>query len=265
MQAPPSQQAHANRVALSNPVFISDLHLSEQTPRSLEAFVHFIKDIAPQFSELLILGDLFEVWIGDDAQSPVAKAVIHALAELHRRGIQIDIMHGNRDVLIGQGFCEATGARLLADPTQASIGHLKVLLSHGDAWCLEDTAYQAFRQQVRNPTWQSAFLSQSREQREAFARQARAHSEAAKQGKSEAIMDVSPEAITQAFIAHGVTHIIHGHTHRCARHDSHLQGLARQRWVLPDWDFENSPARGGYLRVAGGEFVLESLATSDSH
>lgn len=253
-----------SEIELSDPVFISDLHLSSNTPQTLAAFLQFMQDVAPQHAELLILGDLFEYWSGDDEDDAVARTVIGALAQLHAKGKRLFVMHGNRDLLIGAQFCAATGATLLVDPTVASIATMdehKVLLSHGDAWCTEDVAYQRFRSQVRNPEWQRQFLAQDLAARKAFIERARAHSETAKQQKSMEIMDVTAAEISRAFIEHEVTYIVHGHTHRCATHRGEIGGRTRERWVLPDWDFENPSApRGGYLRVAGGEFVLEPVA-----
>lgn len=223
--------------------------------------MHFMQEVAPKHAELLILGDLFEYWCGDDDDDAVARDVIAALARLSGTGKRLFVMHGNRDLLIGAQFCAATGATLLTDPCVAHIARMgAVLLSHGDAWCTEDVAYQRFRSQVRNPEWQRQFLAQDLAARKAFIEHARTQSESAKQQKSMEIMDVTAAEIRRAFIEHGVTRIVHGHTHRCATHHSEIDGSARERWVLPDWDFENQAApRGGYLRVSEGAFVLEPV------
>lgn len=265
MPNPPALAATLDRIALSDPVFISDLHLSASTPHTLAAFVDFVQRVAQLHAELVILGDLFEVWVGDDTDDPTAQQVMQTLAS--RRGQPLLVMQGNRDVLLGADFCAATGATLLRDPTVARIQGKDVLLAHGDAWCTEDLPYQAFRQQVRNPQWQQAFLAQDLATRKAFAQRARAGSEMAKQGKTMDIMDVTPSEITQAFTTHGLTRIVHGHTHRSMVHRYRIEGVECERWVLPDWDFEGSAPRGGYLRVVDGELALVPFfpATSGSH
>lgn len=252
-----------DRVALTNPLLISDLHLSEATPRTLLAFEAFVAQVAPRYAELLVLGDLFEAWVGDDDDSPVAHAVTRALATLSARGVRLFVMHGNRDLLLGSGFAASTGALLLADPCVITVGGQPMLLAHGDAWCTDDHAYQQFRAQVRSAQWQSTFLAQPLPMRRAFVAQARAASETAKQSKSMEIMDVSAAAIDAAFRAAGVTIIVHGHTHRPARHQLELDGQPRRRHVLPDWDFDHAAAtRGGYLRWDGADWAAESLATA---
>jgi UDP-2,3-diacylglucosamine hydrolase len=263
----PALAATTRRIALADPVFVSDLHLSTNTPRTLAAFVAFVRDVAAHRAELLILGDLFEYWTGDDDSDTAAAAVVDALAGLSRRGKRVCLMHGNRDLLLGLDFCASAGATLLTDPTLADIAGIAdsaTLLSHGDAWCTGDKAYQQFRSQVRDPEWQRAFLAQDREARRAFVGRARAASESAKQVKAADIMDVTPAEVDAAFATHDVNRIIHGHTHRPATHRHTLGGMIRERWVLPDWDFDRDfdggAPRGGYLRVAGGEFVVEAVA-----
>ncbi len=263
----PATLANTHRIALTDPVFISDLHLSSNTPRTLAAFTDFVRNVASRHAELVILGDLFEYWLGDDTDDATAQHVTETLAALHTAGHALFVMHGNRDLLLGAEFCAATGATLLHDPTVATIAGQNVLLAHGDAWCTADVAYQAFRAQVRNPQWQRSFLAQDLSARKAFVERARAGSESAKQDKSMDIMDVTPDEISAAFITHQVTRMVHGHTHRSAVHRTQVQGIERERWVLPDWDFDHAaPPRGGYLRMLDGAWVLESVPdASGSH
>lgn len=249
------------RVALADPLFISDLHLSAGTPRTLAAFLAFVRGVAAKHAELVILGDLFEAWAGDDSADAGQQAVIDALADLSARRVRVFVMQGNRDVLLGRGFAAATGAILLADPTLADIGGTLTLLSHGDAWCTEDKPYQQFRAQVRDAEWQRAFLAQDLAARRAFVEQARAASESAKSSKDMSIMDVAAAEVYRAFANYGVARMIHGHTHRPATHRQMREGELRTRCVLPDWDYDHA-ARGGYLRVLGGstkDFVVEAL------
>jgi UDP-2,3-diacylglucosamine hydrolase len=153
-------------------------------------------------------------------------------------------LHGNRDFVIGARFTEATGARLIADPTVIDLGDTRAVLLHGDTLCTGDAAYQAFRAQVRDPRWQAAALARPLAERLALARGIRQGSETAKGGKVDAIMDVEPQAVEAAFRSSGCDLMIHGHTHRPARHMHHVDGRECVRWVLPDW-YQG----GGYLAV----------------
>jgi UDP-2,3-diacylglucosamine hydrolase len=261
VEPPPVLAPATDRVELTDPVFISDLHLGPDHPRTIDAFLRFAREVEPDHRELLILGDLFEYWAGDDdLPDPVAQIVAGALTELARRGTRVFLMHGNRDLLLGHDFAAHVHATLLADPTLATIGDLAVLLAHGDAYCTLDADYQAFRTQVRNAGWQRSFLAQPLAQRKAFIGQARRKSEQGKRIKPADIMDVTPAAISDALRAAGVLHLIHGHTHRPAAHEFVLDHRPAQRVVLPDWDFDGAPVRGGYVRVAGGELVSETFA-----
>ncbi|MCU0951813.1 MAG: UDP-2,3-diacylglucosamine diphosphatase, partial [Burkholderiaceae bacterium] len=250
----PALAAQADRVDLAAPVFISDLHLNAAQPATRAAFARFVHEVAPRFAELVILGDLFEYWAGDDDDDATGREVAALLKALAGRGTRVFVMHGNRDLLLGRDFCAAAGATLLADPTLARIGsgeHAeRVLLSHGDAWCTRDAPYMQFRAQARNPAFQAQFLSQPLLARRAFIGQARAASEAGKASKAMDIMDVTPDEVEQALRAAGVTLLIHGHTHRPDTHRFALDGQPAQRWVLPDWDRDASTPRGGYLSIA---------------
>ncbi len=154
-------------------------------------------------------------------------------------------MHGNRDFLVAERFARATGIRLIADPTLVDLYGTPALLMHGDTLCTGDHAYQAFRAQVRDPEWQRVALSKPVEERLAIARGLRVHSEGAKEGKAEEIMDVAPAAVEEAFARSGVRLMIHGHTHRPARHVTLVAGRECVRWVLADW-YE----AGSYLEVS---------------
>lgn len=249
----PVELATRDRIALADPVFISDLHLADGTPRTLARFERFVAEDATRHAELLILGDLFEAWIGDDAlDTPVGARVAAALRAHTEAGRALWLMHGNRDVLLGGAFLAACGGALLADPTVATIQGHRWLLGHGDAWCVDDLPYQRFRAQVRVPAWQRAFLERPRAEREQFVGAARAASEADKRAKPMAIMDVAPAAVDAALHAAGVRDVLHGHTHRPALHAFTLDGAPAQRCVLPDWDFDAAATRGGYVIFSGG-------------
>ncbi len=256
----PAAAAHTDRVTLTRPAFISDLHLNAAQPATRAAFAHFVTDIAPRFAELVILGDLFEYWAGDDDDDAVGREVATQLKALAAQGVRVHLMHGNRDLLLGRAFCEAAGATLLADPTLATIGSETVLLAHGDAWCTRDLPYMQFRAQARNAAFQHQFLAQPLVARRAFIGQARAASEAGKAAKSMEIMDVTPEEVDKALRAAGVTRLIHGHTHRPDTHRFTLDGAPAERWVLPDWDLEAPSRRGGYLAIEDGIWRVSALS-----
>jgi UDP-2,3-diacylglucosamine hydrolase len=232
-------------VRLTQTLFISDLHLDAARPSIAAQFERFLEEIAPGSDALYILGDLFEYWVGDDGLAlPFPRRIAAALRPLAAR-VPVRFMHGNRDFLLARGFAEATGAEILPDPTVIDLYGTRTLLLHGDTLCTDDKPYQAFRAQVRDPAWQRAALSRPIAERLAIAQGMRQESEGAKQGKAMEIMDVASDAVERAFEETGCDVMIHGHTHRPARHLYQVGGRERVRWVLPDW-YE----RGGYLEAS---------------
>jgi UDP-2,3-diacylglucosamine hydrolase len=228
-------------------LFISDLHLSEDRPAANERFFSFLEDTARSADALYILGDFFEYWIGDDDLAyPFNAVVAGALRELTRSGVALYLMHGNRDFLIGAGFCEATGGSLLEDPTVVELGGEKTLLVHGDTLCTDDLDYQAWRRTARSAAWQREFLGKSLAERRRAVGGMREKSKEVIQAKPAEIMDVNAGAVRSAMEQHAVKRLIHGHTHRPGRHAVDLGGVRGERWVLPDWY-----GRGGYLCVSG--------------
>ena len=243
---PPALAVTGAIAALADPIFISDLHLTIERPRTLERFLRFMRDDAPPHPELVILGDLFEFWIGDDAAAAAAP-VIAALAAATHSGQRVLVMHGNRDLLLGSDFARATGCTLLADPVTTDVAGTPTLLSHGDAWCTRDVAYQQFRAMVRAPQFQREFLAKPVPERIAVARSARMQSETEKATKAMDIMDVTPDAVAATLARAGVRRVIHGHTHRPGTHLLDVGGALAERWVLPDWDSDAAEPRGGFL------------------
>lgn len=215
-----------------NLLFISDLHLDESRPEVTESFLTFLKDRASKADALYILGDFFEVWIGDDDDAPLASTIQQQLLKLSQGGTAVFIMHGNRDFLYGERFCETSGASLLSDPTVIELAGKSCLLMHGDSLCTDDAEYMAFRQQARNPAWQEQLLSQPLEARRQLAQQLRQQSKSMSAMKAEDIMDVNSDAVTQVLAEHNADILIHGHTHRPARH---LLDNGKERIVLGDW------------------------------
>lgn len=224
-------------------LFISDLHLAPDEPATTQRFLHLLDE--SDAGAVYILGDLFEAWPGDDCLAePWPATIAAALRRLGERGTRVYLLHGNRDFLLGPAFCEAVGATLLADPSVIDLHGTPTLLLHGDSLCTDDLAYQQFRRQVREPAWQQAVLARPLAERLVMARQMRAQSAADKDGKDEGIMDVNAEAVEAAFRQAGCRRMIHGHTHRPARHLHDVDGQTCERWVLPDW----YAGRGGGLR-----------------
>ena len=196
--------------------------------------------------ELYLLGDLFEYWAGDDdLDSPFNKYVIDAIRAVSDAGVAVYWIAGNRDFLVGERFAQAAGLTLLAEPHVAVIGGRRIALVHGDAECTDDVSYMAFRKQVRDPAWQQQFLAMPLAQRKAIIAGLREGSREAHTGKTMAIMDVTPAAIDALHVATGADTIIHGHTHRPALHEDG----ARKRYVLPDWELDAEPPRGGWIAV----------------
>lgn len=220
---------------------ISDLHLCAQRPAVTQAFLHWLETDVSQAKALYILGDFFEVWVGDDVlDDPQYGAefqpVVHALRKLTDSGVRLYLMHGNRDFLIGQQFARACGLQLLPDPILLDTGNKRILLSHGDALCSDDIAYQKFREQVRSPQWQQAFLAQPLAARIAFAEQARSQSAENKATQSMEIMDVNAQAVAALIRDNDYPDVLlHGHTHRPSIHTLEIDGHVCQRWVLGDW------------------------------
>ena len=240
-------------------LFVSDLHLDPARPAITALFLQFLRDDARDAEALYILGDLFEAWIGDDADDALADSVRGGLRELVAAGVPVWLMRGNRDFLLGERFARDTGARLLADPCVIRVGDQPVLLMHGDQLCTDDAAYQAFRAQVHAPGWAEGFLAQPLEARRDFAAKARAASgehQAALQatGQLEAITDVNADAVAATLRRFGVCRLVHGHTHRPAIHALDLAGQRAQRIVLGDW-YE----QGSVLRMDADGAVLSRL------
>jgi UDP-2,3-diacylglucosamine hydrolase len=232
---------------VASSLFVSDLHLSEERPEANERFIAFVEHTAREAAALYVLGDLFEYWIGDDDLGEPFNAVMAGFfASLVQAGVPVFLMHGNRDFLMGERFCNATGTQLLADPAVVDLGGVKTLLMHGDTLCTDDLDYQGWRRTARSPQWQREFLSQPLEARRRTVGALRDKSREVIQAKPTEIMDVNDEAVRQAFRRHGVSRLVHGHTHRPGHHGLDVDGRRCERWVLPDWY-----GRGGYLEVSG--------------
>jgi UDP-2,3-diacylglucosamine hydrolase len=225
-------------------LFISDLHLSPGRPEILRLFLDFLLGPARQAEALYILGDLFEYWAGDDdLADPFNQGIAKALAACASGGTRVSFMRGNRDFLVGEEFAAACGLQLLDDPIQVDIADGSAILSHGDALCTGDAAYQEFRAKVRSADWSAAFLARPLGERKREIEALRARSEAEKRVKPKALMDVNEMAVAGLFRRYGCSRLIQGHTHRPARHEHTVDGRHCERWVLADW-YDS----GSYLR-----------------
>lgn len=236
-------------------LFVSDLHLDDARPRIVEAFEHFCAGEARRADALYVLGDLFEVYIGDDDDAALNARVATALRGVADAGVPVHFIAGNRDFLVGASYARRCGMDVLDDGTTVDLYGTPTLILHGDVLCTDDAAYLAFRRQVRDPAWQQAFLAQPLAARRAFAAQARDASRAHTSQTDMAIMDVNQHAVEVALRSAGVMHMIHGHTHRPAIHDFTLDGKPAQRSVLGDW-YE----QGSVLRVDCSSAELTGLA-----
>jgi len=217
-------------------LLISDLHLEMERPDITRAFLHFLATRACQAEALYILGDFFEVWIGDDAMTPFQQSIADALRALSERGTRIYLMHGNRDFMLGKSFCRAAGCTLLGDPSVVEFGGERVLLMHGDSLCTRDEGYMRLRRLLRNPLSLFILRHLPLSTRRKLARKLRNESRAQTRMKASDIIDVTPELIPRVLAEHGVRTLIHGHTHRPATHELEVDGRPAQRIVLGDWD-----------------------------
>ena len=224
-------------------LFISDLHLTAGDAETTRRFVEFMAGPARAASELYILGDLFEAWIGDDDDDPRLDPIVAALRELTDAGVACALMHGNRDFLLGQRFCAATGARLLGDYERIVLFGEPVLLTHGDLLCTDDTRYMTLRSELRSPAWQRDFLARPLDERRQIASDLRQLSATEIAAKDEYIMDVNQAAVERTMRDHDVTLLMHGHTHRPAVHRFDLGGRPAARIVLGAWYHEPSIVR----------------------
>ena len=212
--------------------FISDLHLDHKRKDIKKAFFKFLESEASGFENLYILGDLFEVWIGDDFEDEFTSEVISELKKFSLKDKNIFIMHGNRDFLLGEKFAKKCGAKLISDPLILNIEEKKIMLSHGDIFCTDDLEYQSFKEKVRNKKWKKEFLSKDLKDREEIAKKLRKESAMKNSKKEDYLMDVNKSEIEKIAQEYEVDILIHGHVHRPKIHDEAFG----QRIVLGDWD-----------------------------
>lgn len=233
--------------------FVSDCHLNADAPRTYAAWSAYLEQ--SEADAIFILGDLFELWIGDDlrASEPFLEQCASGLSAAAGRGKALFFMAGNRDFLLGPAMLASCAMQPLPDPALLDAFGQRCLLSHGDALCLDDVAYQAFRRQVRQPAWQADFLGWPLDKRLALARRLREDSQMRKDSATgiESWADIDGPEACAWLAAAGAETLIHGHTHR-PQTGSLGPGLVRH--VLPDWDFDTDTPRGGILRLDANGF-----------
>ncbi len=222
--------------------FISDLHIALEKPAITRRFLNFLETQAKNASALYILGDLFDVWVGDDDFTPPINKIKRQFKKLTDSGIKIYLQQGNRDFLLGDKFCQQTGIILLDDYAVIDLYGEKTLLTHGDLLCTDDKPYQAFREKSHTQEWRQNILSKPLLLRLLGARWYRFRSFFHKKGKTQDIMDVNQATVIDIMRRHNVLTLIHGHTHRPAVHELQIDGQKARRFVLADWKKDGATA-----------------------
>ena len=238
-------------------LLVSDLHLDGALPDAIAQFESFLSGPVRAAEALYILGDLFESWVGDDDDDPDRARVCAALRALSNAGVACHVCHGNRDFLLATGFERRTGCRILADPTIVERYGERVLLTHGDALCIDDISYQRLRSTVRDRAWQRRFMRLSLATRRTLAEAARQGSRNHTGMVAADIMDANPNAIVNVLRACRVQTLVHGHTHRPGVHEFTVDGVPARRLVLGAW-YE----QGSYLRWDARGFEAVALTTA---
>ncbi|HEX7387554.1 MAG TPA: UDP-2,3-diacylglucosamine diphosphatase [Castellaniella sp.] len=240
----------------------SDIHLGPDVPKTAQAFYGFLAQASQNADALILCGDIFDTWIGDDhALRTPPPWLDHALQELSAvaRAIPLWLVRGNRDFLMGNALAQRLGARFLESPTLVQTDAGDILLAHGDEYCTQDLAYQRFRRLVHTPWVQQVFLSLPLAWRRAVARWARARSKQSHRGKPLYVMDVTPSAVSDALRRARCKLMIHGHTHQPAVHEQTVGAEMTWRYVLPDWEYDHAaPVRGGWISVEEGRVLMHA-------
>jgi len=232
-------------------IFISDLHLDKDRPKVIRYFIDFLNNLESDIESLYILGDFVEYWVGDDDPGDGLEEVFSSIKK-KSNSIPIYFMHGNRDFMISEKFCNHHGMKFLKDPTKIKLHGKKILLMHGDTLCIDDIEYQKFRTMVRSPLWQNEMLKKSLEERINLAKMLRAKSLSETGTKDEVIMDVNNDEVISQLKKYNVDMIIHGHTHRPNIHKIISEKKEYKRIVLGDW-YDKS----FILRISDGEIIID--------
>ncbi len=222
-------------------ILIADIHLSAERPATVELFLRFLRDKVSHSQRLYILGDLFDVWLGDDDQTPPIPEIVNGLSDVASKGCQLFFIRGNRDFLIGEEFSRETGCALLHDTAVTNISGDSTLLMHGDLLVTDDTDYQRDRTYLRSDQFMDEFLSKPLSERKAIAATLRKKSSEAKEELSKSVMDVVDATVEKYMGQHGCWQLIHGHTHIAGEHDMRLDGRPAKRYVLGEWIDDKGP------------------------
>lgn len=214
-------------------IFISDIHLTQNNELIKNSFFSFLDNFPEEVNNLFIVGDLFDLWIGDDVRNELVEDLHLKLRKITNNKKNIFFFHGNRDFLVGESFCKTSNIKLIHEPTVFEFFGYKTLILHGDQLCTEDVDYQNFCKIVRNEQWQSEFLSLSIPERLKIAQNVRKESSVSLANKDDYITDVADQTVLEYFEKYRVTHMIHGHTHRPK---IHLVKNNFSRLVIPDWN-----------------------------
>lgn len=244
-------------------LFISDMHLQENRPVLTRAFLHFLNTTAPQAKALYLLGDVFNVWVGDDAMTGFHREIANALKQLAENGTEVFVMHGNRDFALGKSFCEQAGCTLLKDPSVITPFGKPILLMHGDLLCTKDVGYQRMRRLLRNPVIYFILFHLPLKLRLKIADKARKISQSATRKKAMTIVDVTQQEVVRMMEKYQTTCLIHGHTHRPAVHDLQVEiegkQLPAKRYVLGDW----SDQQGWKITLEKDDIQLSEFSFND--
>lgn len=216
-------------------LFISDLHLSAERTDITDCFLTFMKEETTGIDALYVLGDLFEMWIGDDDNSPFHQQIKSAFRQLTDSGVPCYFIHGNRDFLVGKRFSRETGVQLLPEHSVIDLYGTPTLILHGDTLCTLDEEYQRYRKKVHNRFIQWLFFRLPLSYRQKIGNKMRSNSSMTNQEKAQDVMDVTPDEVEKIMAQYQVTAMIHGHTHRPAIHHLNVGSLSASRTVLGDW------------------------------
>jgi len=241
-------------------LFISDLHINPTNSALTQLAVDFLKTKASHYDAVYILGDLFNMWLGDDLIPEEFNSIIEQLQNLHTAGIKTYLMVGNRDFMMGKKFAKLIGAELLNDECVIDLYGSKTLLLHGDTLCTDDVAYQRYRRWSRNKILQWLYRHMPVRYRQHLAEKIKQKSRQQKQTKSAVIMDVNDDEVSRIMAKFGVSQLIHGHTHRPAVHDLEIAGKPARRIVLGDWVDEVS-----YLHCDKQQLHLVDYRINEKH
>ena len=232
--------------------FVSDLHLEPIENKKVKVFFQFLNNAVYKYEELYILGDFFEYWIGDDDIQPANKLIMQTLKTASDNGLKIYFIHGNRDFLVGSGFESETGVRILEDQYTFSLEGKKIMIAHGDTFCIDDVEYQEMKRKIRSDSWKKDFLAKSISERVDFANDLRKRSAERNSNKPENIMDVNDDYVLEIIQREKIDILIHGHTHRPA---VHKLSNGSTRAVLGSW--EDS---GSVIEYSQGNIELNSFS-----